>query len=443
MEAKLNRILRGGRLQRAPKPPNSTERPHNHRPPAPTHKTRLEVRRARPHPASSKLRRTCWPHEVTSDSGTGAVSMPCPAHPSTPAASLPPFRPPAVSTAFLALLTVEMERLAVDYSNTSQYAPGFRARADERKRYLHASSDQLPRESLPVGELEALVPPTSSAPTLFNALNCSRQPYLLADSSTLISSVDDLFGRRAALERAVRCHPARRALVVAMREAPRATGHGDVLNCQLLPLLEGWGYSFDPISTARLAEADWCTAWSAEKRRFIRCIACCVNGGTTSGAPLLFFVADERLLRLGPAKTGSDAVSVSTGAARVRLGSGLSAADMAAGGEGRQGVGLLLSGDLKYLPVARTVVQTLRKQSQLPAVVVGPDNMRPPVNATAKRLASFDALNTGWPRGVSLESLELPRGALPRFNYVCALKRSARVPHTHTRVHGLPYTAST
>lgn len=278
------------------------------------------------------------------------------------------------SRAFLAMLSVQLETLAVDYSNASKTfdGPGMRDRGGERKTFLSATADT---PTLPVGELHyaSIARGRSSL--------CPPQHYLFVDSS-LLQTRDP--ATLSAIEHALSCGPTRRGLIVAMREPPSATGFRGALNCELLPRLRAFNFSFDPISTGRLAQARFCCKYSPEHRRNICCLKCCVGDGAASGAPLLFFVADGPLLRIG--QPGSTRLGQSS--ARLH-----SAADAGLGNS--MEAGIMMSADYKYLPVARTVMRVLRNQSALPTVVVKPD--LPP---TANNLRSMS--NLWWQIGEAM-----------------------------------------
>lgn len=163
------------------------------------------------------------------------------------------FRAPAATRRFLAHLTTDMERLNVDYTNASHFeGSGMRDRADERRHWL------LGLRPFPVAELAAprdegaiASSGDESAPEASGTAHCPSERYLIIDSSLLLGG-----GRMLAwLASKVACDPLRRALLIAMRTAPPAAGHRALLSQRLLPLLQGWNYSFDPISTRCYAPA--------------------------------------------------------------------------------------------------------------------------------------------------------------------------------------------
>ena len=148
--------------------------------------------------------------------------------------------------------------------------------------------------------------------------------------------------------------------------------------------------AFDPISTSRLKHASFCCKYNEKKKRMVCCNRCCVNDGTSSGATILFFVADSALLSLdrgpplGPrCPPGQRSVVY-------------------------RDVGILMCADTAYLPVAREALGVLRRHTSLPAIVVGPD-------ATQTRSPPYGLT---WPPRVSVETLRLPANSVPKFDYI-------------------------
>jgi len=232
-------------------------------------------------------------------------------------------RIPLASEAFLARLSLELEILDVDYSNASNFNRTYGQRSRDRERADHLCALARNRSALPVADL------------LPHSERCLRQRYLVAEAALILGESGT--GPPQAVQSAFACAP-RRGMIVIFRDAPDVQGRRRVLNRQLLPLLERWGMSFDPISTSRLRRARFCCRYDRDKHApgpvpHVRCCnMCCIDHGLTSGAELLFFVSDRALLSLSSRRLGTPP--------------GASAA-----------VGVLMASSQRFLGVAKTALE--------------------------------------------------------------------------------------